>query len=38
MNERFGTRFILINEPLEGRDFAHEPSTTRKMVALQLAP
>lgn len=38
MNQRFGTRFILINEPLEGRDFAHEPSTTRKMVALQLAP
>jgi phosphomannomutase len=38
MNERFGTRFILINEPLEGRAFAHEPSTTRKMAALQLAP
>ena len=38
MNERFGTQFILINEPLEGRAFAHEPSTTKKMVALQLAP
>ena len=38
MNERFGTQFILINEPLEGRAFAHEPSTTRKMAAMQLAP
>lgn len=38
INERFGTQFILINEPLEGRAFAHEPVTTRKMVALQLAP
>jgi phosphomannomutase len=38
MNERFGTQFILINEPLEGRNFAHEPSTTKKMVGLQLAP
>jgi len=38
MNDRFGTQFILINEPLEGRAFAHEPSTTKKMVALQLAP
>jgi phosphomannomutase len=38
MNERFGTQFILINEPIEGRAFAHEPSTTRKMVEMQLAP
>jgi phosphomannomutase len=38
MNELFGTNFILINESLEGRAFAHEPATTRKMVALQLAP
>lgn len=38
MNERFGTQFILINEPLEGRAFAHEPSTTRKMAEMQLAP
>ena len=38
MNERFGTHFILINEQPEGRTFAHEPSTNRKMVALQLAP
>jgi phosphomannomutase len=38
MNELFKTQFILINEALEGRSFAHEPATTRKMVALQLAP
>lgn len=38
INERFGGQFILINEQLEGRTFAHEPSTTGKMVALQLAP
>jgi phosphomannomutase len=38
MNERFGTQFILINEALDGRAFAHEPSTTRKMVEMQLAP
>jgi phosphomannomutase len=38
MNERFGTGFILINEPVEGRQFAHEPATTRKMAELQLAP
>jgi phosphomannomutase len=38
LNERFGTRFILINEPQDGRAFAHEPSTTKKMAALQLAP
>jgi phosphomannomutase len=37
-NERFRTGFILINEKIEGVSFAHEPSTTRDAVALQLAP
>src|SRR5579862_2270318 len=37
-NERFGAGFILINEKIEGVSFAHEPSTTRDTVALQLAP
>ena len=37
-NDRFGTSFILINEKVEGVAFAHEPSTTRDMVGLQLAP
>jgi phosphomannomutase len=36
--ERFGFGFILINEKMEGVRFAHEPSTTRDAVALQLAP
>lgn len=38
MNERFGFGFILINQQIEGVSFAHEPSTTKRMVALQLAP
>ncbi|MEO7145798.1 MAG: hypothetical protein ABI165_20075 [Bryobacteraceae bacterium] len=38
MNERFGFQFILINETTEGVWFAHEPSTTRSTMALQLAP
>ncbi|MBI3473998.1 MAG: hypothetical protein HY013_21800 [Candidatus Solibacter usitatus] len=38
MNERFGFAFILINERTEGVNFAHDPATTRDMVALQLAP
>jgi phosphomannomutase len=38
LNERFGFDFILINEKIEGVSFAHEPSTTRDAVALQLAP
>lgn len=38
VNERFGTEFILINEKVEGVRFAHDPSTTRDAVALQLAP
>jgi phosphomannomutase len=37
-NERFGASFILINEKVEGVAFAHEPSTTKDTVALQLAP
>jgi len=36
--ERFGLELILINEALEGRAFVHEPSTTKKMAELQLAP
>jgi phosphomannomutase len=38
LNQRFGFGFILINEKIEGVTFAHEPSTTRDAVALQLAP
>jgi phosphomannomutase len=38
MNARFGTEFMLINERLEGRQFAHDPATTWKAVELQLAP
>jgi phosphomannomutase len=38
LNERDGFDFVLINEQLEGVAFAHEPATTAKMVALQLAP
>jgi phosphomannomutase len=38
MNERFGFRFILINEKTEGVSFAHEPTTASSTVALQLAP
>ena len=38
MQERFGLDLILINEALEGRAFVHEPSTTKKMAELQLAP
>ena len=38
MNARFGFNFVLINERLEGVSFAHEPSTTRDTVMLQLAP
>jgi phosphomannomutase len=38
LKERFGFRFILVNEEIEGVSFAHEPSTTQKTVALQLAP
>jgi phosphomannomutase len=38
MQQRFGLDLILINEALEGRAFVHEPSTTKKMAELQLAP
>ncbi|MGH9661408.1 MAG: hypothetical protein ACRD96_22870 [Bryobacteraceae bacterium] len=38
LNERFGFGFTLINEKMEGVALAHEPSTTRDAVALQLAP
>jgi len=38
LNDRFGFRFILINEKMEGVWFAHEPSTTQSIVELQLAP
>jgi phosphomannomutase len=37
-NERLGTSFLLMNERIEGVTFAHEPSTTRETVSLQLAP
>jgi len=37
LNERHGFRFILINAAADG-SFAHVPSTSARMVALQLAP
>ncbi|MDX2181113.1 MAG: hypothetical protein SFV18_16075 [Bryobacteraceae bacterium] len=37
LNERFGFRFVLINAATDG-SFAHVPSTSARMVALQLAP
>ena len=38
ISERFGMDIHLINAAMEGVEFAHPPSTTAKMVALQLAP
>jgi phosphomannomutase len=38
LNERHGFGFVLINHQLEPVTFAHEPATTARMVALQLAP
>jgi phosphomannomutase len=38
LNERFGFRFILINERIEGVAFAHEPNTSSRTLGLQLAP
>lgn len=38
LNERFGFRFILINERLQGTQFAHAPSTNAATVGLQLSP
>jgi phosphomannomutase len=38
LNDRFGFSFILINERIEGVDFAHEPNTASRILGLQLAP
>jgi phosphomannomutase len=38
MCERFGLSFILINEKLEGAQFAHDPQISADTIALQLAP
>ena len=38
LNERFGFEFILINAKTEGAAFAHEPSTSSRILDLQLAP
>ncbi|HVX65240.1 MAG TPA: hypothetical protein VHA11_01485 [Bryobacteraceae bacterium] len=38
LNQRFGFDFLLINEQIEGVNFAHEPATNARTVALQLAP
>jgi phosphomannomutase len=38
MQQRFGLNLILLNEQIEGVTFAHEPATTGRTVALQLAP
>ena len=38
INQRFGFEFILLNQRTEGVSFAHEPATTERTVALQLAP
>jgi phosphomannomutase len=38
LNERFDLGFILINEMLEGVNFAHEPNTSKLTIGLQLAP
>lgn len=38
LNQRFGFEFILINAHVEGVDFAHEPNTSARTLALQLAP
>jgi phosphomannomutase len=38
LNDRFGFGFIPINEKMEGVSFAHEPTTSSRTVALQLAP
>jgi phosphomannomutase len=38
MNERFGFHFILINERLDGKHFAHNPMISAETIALQLAP
>lgn len=38
MRERFGQDFVLINDRIDGRHFAHEPATNRRTVEMQLAP
>jgi phosphomannomutase len=38
MQERYGFDFILINERIDGAQLAHEPTTSSRIVALQLAP
>jgi phosphomannomutase len=38
LNVRHGFRFILINERLEGAQFAHEPATNARTLTLQLVP
>ncbi|MCP5117639.1 MAG: hypothetical protein GY953_42995, partial [bacterium] len=38
LEARHGLNLILINEPLQGVKFAHEPATTRTTVNQQLAP
>lgn len=38
LNERHGFRLILINERIEGSQFAHEPATNARTLTLQLAP
>jgi phosphomannomutase len=36
--ERYGLDLVLINERVEGVQFAHEPTTSARMVELQLGP
>ncbi len=38
LRDRYGLGLVLINERIQGRAFAHEPSTTAATVGLQLAP
>ncbi|HEU0123529.1 MAG TPA: hypothetical protein VFQ91_23565 [Bryobacteraceae bacterium] len=38
MVERYGLDLVLINERVEGVQFAHEPTTSARMVELQLGP
>ena len=38
LNERFGFTFVLINDRLEGRHFAHDPAISPDTIGLQLAP
>jgi phosphomannomutase len=38
LRERFGLDFILFNDRIDGRHFAHEPATNRRTAEMQLAP